>query len=106
MTGWGRRPRARPRGRWSPSPRSGTSSSAVANFAWTTGRRERRPMLRELGLLGPLAPPLLLSFLAAILLFVIVARLVPPLGVYRLLWHPPLARFGLFLCVFAVLVLS
>jgi hypothetical protein len=63
-------------------------------------------MLRELALFGALAPSLLLYFLAAMLLFVIVDRLVAGLGIYRFLWHPPLARFGLFLCVFAVLVLS
>lgn len=63
-------------------------------------------MLRELALFGALAPSLLLYFLAAILLFVIVDPLVVRLGVYRLVWHPPLARFGLFLCVFSVLVLS
>jgi len=63
-------------------------------------------MLRELALFGALAPSLLLYFLAAMLLFVIVDRLVARLGVYRFLWHPPLARFGLFLCVFSVLVLS
>jgi hypothetical protein len=63
-------------------------------------------MLRELALFGALAPSLLLYFLAAILLFVILDRLIAYLGVYRLVWHPPLARFGLFLCVFSVLVLS
>ncbi|MEA2782188.1 MAG: hypothetical protein QOK29_3732 [Rhodospirillaceae bacterium] len=63
-------------------------------------------MLRELALFGALAPSILLYFLAAILLSVILDRLVAALGVYRFLWHPPLARFGLFLCVFSVLVLS
>jgi len=63
-------------------------------------------MLRELALFGALAPSLLLYFLTAMLLFVIVDRLVARLGVYRFLWHPPLARFGLFLCVFSALVLS
>jgi len=63
-------------------------------------------MLRELALFGALAPSLLLYFLAAMPLFVIVDRLVARLGVYRFLWHPPLARFGLFLCVFSALVLS
>jgi len=38
--------------------------------------------------------------------FVIVDRLVTRLGFYRLLWHPSLARFGLFLCLFSALVLS
>ncbi len=63
-------------------------------------------MLRELALFGALAPSLLLYFLAAILLFVILDRLIARLGAYRLVWHPPLARFGLFLCVFSFLVLS
>jgi hypothetical protein len=63
-------------------------------------------MLRELVLFGALAPSLLLYFLAAILLFVILDRLVTRLGIYRFVWHPPLARFGLFLCVFSFLVLS
>jgi len=63
-------------------------------------------MLRELALFGALAPSLLLYFLAAVLLFVIVDQLVARLGGYRFVWHPPLARFGLFLCVFSLLVLS
>jgi hypothetical protein len=63
-------------------------------------------MLRELALFGALAPSLLVYFLAAIVLFVIVDPLVACLGVYRLVWHPPLARFGLFLCLFSVLVLA
>jgi len=61
-------------------------------------------MLRELALFGALAPSLLLYFLAAILLFVIIDQLVARLGVYRRFWHPPLARFGFFLCVFSALV--
>ncbi len=63
-------------------------------------------MLRELGLFGALAPSLLIYFLAAMLLFVIADRLITRLGIYRFLWHPPIARFGLFLCVFSILVLS
>ena len=63
-------------------------------------------MLRELSLFGALAPSLLLYFLAAIPLFVIVDRLIARLGVYRLVWHPPLVQFGLFLCIFSMLVLA
>jgi len=63
-------------------------------------------MLRELALFGALAPSLLLYFLAALLLFVIIDRLLAHLGVYRFVWNPPLARFGLFLCTFSVPVLS
>ena len=63
-------------------------------------------MLRELALFGAFAPSLLIYFFASILLFVIADRLITRLGVYRIVWHPPLARFGLFLCVFSVLVLA
>ena len=63
-------------------------------------------MLREIALFGALVPSLLLYFLAAILLFVIIDQFVSRLGIYRLFWHPPLARFGFFLCVFSTLVFS
>jgi hypothetical protein len=63
-------------------------------------------MLRELPLFGALAPSLLLYFLGAALLFVLLDRPITRFGIYRLLWHPPLARFGLFLCLFAGLVLA
>jgi hypothetical protein len=63
-------------------------------------------MLLELALFGALAPSLLLYFLAAIVVFLILDRLVAGLGVYRFLWHPPLAQLGVFLCIFAALVLS
>ena len=63
-------------------------------------------MLREINLFGGLAPSLLLYFLTAIALFVLLDRgLVTPLGFYRLVWHPPLARLALFVCLFAALVL-
>jgi hypothetical protein len=63
-------------------------------------------MLRELALFGALAPSLLLYFLAAIVLFVVIDRLIDRSGVYRLVWHPPLVRLGLFLCVFSLLVFT
>jgi protein AaeX len=63
-------------------------------------------MLRELALFGALAPSILLYFLGAILLFIVFDRLLIRLGIYRFVWHPPLARLGLFLCLFSVLVLS
>jgi hypothetical protein len=62
-------------------------------------------MLREIGLPGALVPSLLLYFLAAIPLFLVVDRLVSPLGFYRLVWHPPLVRLALFVLLFAGLVL-
>ena len=63
-------------------------------------------MLRELSVFGALAPSYLFYFLASILLFVILDRVATRLGLFRLFWHPPLARLGLFLCLFSVLVLA
>jgi len=63
-------------------------------------------MLRELSVFGALAPSYLFYFLASILLFVILDRLATRLGLFRLFWHPPLARLGLFLCLFSALVLA
>jgi len=63
-------------------------------------------MLREIPLFGALAPSLLFYFFAAIVLFLVGDPLIARLGVYRLLWHPALARFGLFLCMLSALVLS
>jgi len=63
-------------------------------------------MLREISLFGALVPSLLLYFLTAIPLFLLVDRLASPLGLYRLVWHPPLVRVALFVCVFSALVLS
>lgn len=63
-------------------------------------------MLREVPLFGALAPSLLLYLIVAILVFVPADKLVGRLGVYRLVWQSPLVRFGLFLCVFSILVLA
>ena len=63
-------------------------------------------MLREISVFGALMPSLLLYFLMAIPLFLVIDRLVSPLGLYRLVWHPPLVRLALFVCVFSALVLS
>jgi protein AaeX len=62
-------------------------------------------MLREVALFGALAPTLLLYFLAAIPLFLVIDRIASPLGLYRLVWHPPLVRLALFACVLSGLVL-
>ena len=63
-------------------------------------------MLREIALSGALAPSLLLYFLASVPLFLAIDRTASPLGFYRLVWHPPLVRLALFVCVFSGLVLS
>jgi len=62
-------------------------------------------MLREFSLFGGLVPSLLLYFLTAIPLFLALDRLASPLGLYRIVWHPPLARLALFVCLFSGLVL-
>ena len=62
-------------------------------------------MLREVGLFGALVPSLLLYFLTAIPVFLAIDRLASPLGLYRLVWHPPLVRLALFVCLFSALVL-
>ena len=62
-------------------------------------------MLREIGLFGALVPSILLYFLASIALFLVIDRLASPLGLYRLVWHPPLVRLALFVCLFSGLVL-
>ena len=63
-------------------------------------------MLREIALFGALMPSLLLYFLASVLLFLAIDRIASPLGFYRLVWHPPLVRLALFVCVFSGLVLA
>jgi uncharacterized protein DUF1656 len=63
-------------------------------------------MLREISVFGALMPSLLLYFLTAIPLFLVIDRVASPLGLYRLVWHPPLVRLALFVCVFSALVLS
>ena len=62
-------------------------------------------MLRETSVMGALVPTLLLYLIAAIPLFFVLDRPIARLGVYRLFWHPPLARFSLFVCLFCALSL-
>ena len=62
-------------------------------------------MLREIDLFGAGVPSVLLYFLAAIALFLAVDQPANRLGFYRLVWHPPLVRLALFVCLFAGLVL-
>jgi len=35
----------------------------------------------------------------------VIDRIASPLGLYRLVWHPPLVRLALFACLFSGLVL-
>jgi protein AaeX len=63
-------------------------------------------MLREIALFGALVPSSMLYFLASVPLFLVIDRIGSSLGFYRLVWHPPLVRLALFVCVFAGLGLS
>ena len=63
-------------------------------------------MLREITLFGALLPSIVVYFFGAILLYLLVDRLLALLGLYRVVWHPPLVRLALFVCVFSGLVLS
>lgn len=62
-------------------------------------------MLREISLFGALAPAPLIYFLVSIPVFLALDRLISRLGTYRLLWHPPLARLALFVCLFCGMIL-
>ena len=62
-------------------------------------------MLREISLFGAGVPSLLLYFLAAVPLFLVIDELAKPLGFYRIVWHPPLVRLALFVCLFSAFVL-
>jgi len=61
-------------------------------------------MLREIYLFGGLVPSLLLYGLAVIPVFLLVDRLAFAIGVYRLVWNPPLTRFALFVCLLSGVV--
>ena len=63
-------------------------------------------MLREIPVFGALMPSLVVYFIAAVPLFLLVDRLASPLGLYRLVWHPPLVRLALFAGLVSALVLS
>jgi protein AaeX len=67
--------------------------------------KEHNPMLREISLFGAGVPSLLLYFLAAIPLFLVIDQLASALGLYRVVWHPPLVRLALFVCLFSGLFL-
>ena len=57
-------------------------------------------MLRELSLSGALFPAALVYFLLTIPAFAAADRLIARIGVYEMLWNPPLIRVALFLCMF------
>jgi protein AaeX len=59
-------------------------------------------MPREIALLDALVPTLFLAFVASVLVQVVLDRLFGVWGLYRHVWHPPLFRLSIFVCIFAV----
>ena len=63
-------------------------------------------MPREFALFGILIPTLLPLFLLSIGLQTLLDRVLGWLGVYRMVWHPSLARLCIFIAIFGALTLS
>jgi len=57
-------------------------------------------MPREMNLFGVYAPTLLLIFVGAAVLQWLIDELLGRLGLFAQLWHPPLFRLSLFICLF------
>lgn len=57
-------------------------------------------MPREFSLLDALVPTLFLAFLVSVVLQAILDRIMGRIAIYRHVWHPPLFRAALFICIF------
>lgn len=57
-------------------------------------------MPREIALADAFVPGLLLVFVACLLLLWLVDTIVGRFGLYRYVWHPPLFRLAIFVCMF------
>jgi hypothetical protein len=62
-------------------------------------------MPRELAFGDALVPGLLLLFVISLALLWLIDWLAGRFGLYRLVWHPPIFRLALFVCVFGGLAL-
>ena len=62
-------------------------------------------MSREIAIGDALVPGLLVLFVLALLVLWLLDGLAGRLGFYRLVWHPPLFRFAVFVCVFGAFAL-
>jgi len=58
-------------------------------------------MPREFVLLDALVPTLLLAFVGSLLLQALVDKLCKHFDFYQYVWHPPLFRVSLFVCLFS-----
>ncbi len=57
-------------------------------------------MPREIAVLDALVPTLFLVFLASVVLQTVLDRIMGRCGLYRHVWHPPLFRLCVFVCIF------
>jgi hypothetical protein len=57
-------------------------------------------MFAEVDLLGAFVPAIAIWLACSLALFVLLDLLLTRMGLFRLFWHVPLARFGLFVCLF------
>jgi len=57
-------------------------------------------MPAEVSIAGTFVPGLLLVFVGCLLLMWLLDTVVGQLGLYRYVWHPPLVRLALFVCLF------
>jgi hypothetical protein len=57
-------------------------------------------MFADIDLLGAFVPAIAVWFGGCLALFLVADVLLTKVGFYRLFWHAPLVRFGLFACLF------
>ena len=57
-------------------------------------------MFAEIDLLGAFVPAIAMWFVCSLAVFVPLDLLLTRMGFFQLFWHAPLARFGLFACLF------
>lgn len=62
-------------------------------------------MPREMAIAGVLIPGLLIWFLLSLLLLLLIDRVIGRFGLYRYVWHPPLFRLALIVCIFGSIAL-
>jgi hypothetical protein len=63
-------------------------------------------MRYEIDLFGVLVPSLVLWSVLAFVLARIISKLIARVGLYRLIWHPALFDFSLYVCLVAGLVFA
>jgi len=62
-------------------------------------------MPREIALGDALVPGLLILFVVALLALWLFDSIAGRFGLYRMVWHPPLFRLAVFVCVFGAFAL-